>query len=516
MSHRAIAACAVALSACGGSSSGPPNTIPTGCLADADCKDATLVCCASAGYSCVTSAQCPAASATSCSSAASIVSGGTISAPQPPAGACMKPVKPSALPGGQVQAFGTRTVGDSVSFNVPPGTGSVTLVEQAVDAGATVVFQGHVIENSAIPLNVITPDGIRIYDDNTCCDADGGDPSAQYPVYFGGGGPSTLALTIPNAAIALSAEYRDGGLPSGTWRMTVNDYARECANDPSCTDGGSTAGTYDVTVLTKPGLPTSGALDVGLYLVATSSAFNNTTAPASPAIQRFVQTLSSYYAQVGVCVRKVTVYDVPAWAENQYGSNVDADKTGPCSALDQMLTLSQPANALNFFLVQSITASSLGAGQQVVGIDGTIPGPATIGGTIHSGAAVSLADLGSVGCTGSVDMTSCGPDRVAYIAAHEGGHFMGLFHTSESSGEFFDPLTDTGTCRCETCAPATKVGSCTRDGTGTQVLPQNCRRTDGTCGGGDDLMFWLFDSSSAPGKLSPQQGQVMRLNPVVQ
>jgi hypothetical protein len=379
-----------------------------------------------------------------------------------------------------------------------------------------VVFQGHVIENSAIPLNVTVPDGTKIYDDNTCCDADGGDPSAQYPVYFGGGGSSTLALTIPNATTLLSAEYRDGGLPAGTWKMTVNDYAKECASDPSCTDGGSTAGTYDVTVLTKPGQPTSGALDIGLYLVATSPGFNNTTAPASPAVQRLVSTLSSIYAQVGICVRTVTVYDVPTWAEDQYGSNVDADKTGPCSALDQMFTLSQGGNALDLFLVQSITASSLGAGQTVVGVDGTIPGPATIGGTIHSGAAVSLADLGSAGCSGPVDVGRCGPDLVAYIAAHEGGHYMGLFHTSESSGEFFDPLTDTPTCRCETCASPSKVSGCSRDASGTQVLPQDCRRRDGSCGGGDDLMFWLFDPSNAPGRLSPQQGQVMRLNPVVQ
>ena len=513
MSHRAIAACAAALFACGGCGS-PANTISTGCLADADCKDPGLVCCASTGYSCVAAGQCPAASATTCAAAANIVSGRTVSAPQPPAGVCMKPVKPSALAGGQVQALGTYRVGDLVRFSVAAGTGSVTLVEQAVDAGALVVFQGHVIENTAVPLNVTTPDGTKIYDDNTCCDADGGDPSQQYPVYFGGGGPNTLALTIPNATTLLSAEYRDGGLPPGTWTMTVNDYAKECVGDPNCTDGGSANGTYDVTVLTKQGLPTSGALDVSLYLVAATPGLNNTTAPANPAIQRFVQTLSSYYAQVGICVRTVTVYDVPTWAQDAYGSNIDADKTSPCSALDQMFTLSQPGNALNFFMVQSIT-SSLNNGQQVVGIDGTIPGPSSIGGTIHSGAAVSLADLGSTGCTGPIAVSKCGPDSVAYIAAHEGGHFMGLFHTSESSGEFFDPLTDTRTCRCETCVAPSKVASCTRDGTGPQVLPTNCRRVDGTCGGGDDLMFWIFDQS-AQGKLSPQQGQVMRLNPVVQ
>ncbi len=506
------AACAFALACSGCSSNDNPRI---GCLGDGDCKDPALVCCAATGYSCVAAGACPAASATTCAAAANIVPGGTVSAPEPPAGACMKSVKPSALAAGQVQAFGTHRVGDSVTFTVPAGTGSVTLVEQAVDAGPSVVFQGRVIENSAVPLDVTTPDGTKIYDDLTCCDADGGDPSRQYPVYFGGGGSSTLALTIPNATALLSAVYRDGGgLPAGTWKMTVNDYASECVGDPTCTDGGSPNGTYDVTVLTRQGLPTSGALDVSLYLVASTSGLNNQTAPASPAIQRFVQTLSSYYAQVGICVRTVTVSDVPVWAQNAYGTHIDADRTSPCSALDQMFTLSKPGNALNLFMVQSITSTATG-GQQVVGIDGTIPGPSTIGGTIHSGAAVSIANLGSLGCSGAVDNSHCAPDNVAYIAAHEGGHFMGLFHTSESTGEFFDPLTDTATCRCETCVAASKVAGCNRDGSGPQVMALDCRKPDGTCGGGDDLMFWIFDDASQ-GKLSPQQGQVMRLNPVVQ
>lgn len=515
MNPRILAACAASvLIACSGGGGGRGPTIPTGCLSDSDCGDPAFVCCASASYKCVQAAQCGSASGT-CSAAANIVSGGTISAPQPPAGACMRDSKTSALAAAQVQSFPARKVGSQVSFNVPKGTGSVTLVEQAVDAGLSVVFNGQVIENSAVPLNVTTSDGLKIYDDNTCCDPDGGDPSRQYPVYFGGGGANTLALTMPNATTLLSAEYRDGGLPAGTWTMTVNDYASECVGQSSCTDGGSPNGTYDISVLTKPGLATTGQLDIGIYLVSTSSAaLNNTTAPSNPAIQRFVQTLTSFYAQVGICVRTVTVFDVPTWAQDKYGSGIDADKTGPCSALDQMFTLSQPGNALDFFMVQSIT-STLSGGQQVVGIDGTIPGPASIGGTVHSGAAVSLADLGTTGCAGPVSVKNCGPDSVAYIAAHEGGHYMGLFHTSEASGEYFDPLTDTGTCKCELCVAPTKAGSCSRDGNGVQVLPQNCRRTDGSCGGGDDLMFWIFDQS-ATGKLSAQQGQVMRLNPVVQ
>src|SRR3982751_1772247 len=36
---------------------------------------------------------------------------------------CRRPVDASALPSGEVQHFGTKTVGDIVSFTVPAGTG---------------------------------------------------------------------------------------------------------------------------------------------------------------------------------------------------------------------------------------------------------------------------------------------------------------------------------------------------------------------------------------------------------
>jgi hypothetical protein len=325
----------------------------------------------------------------------------------------------------------------------------------------------------------------------------------------------------------LSTTIDGGSLPSGSWKFIVNDYANECA-DPAagCSDGGVTTNTYDVTVLTRPGVAQQGTLDVAFYVVGNSTSLPNAAAAAvSPGVKRMISTLSGLYANAGICIRSVTFYDVQQWARDAYGTSISADNTGPCSALDQMFTLSLSSTSrpvLNFFLVQNISSSSKGGGGTVVGIDGTIPGPGAIGGTVHSGAAVSMADLGALDCGGGpVDLGNCGPDLTAYIAAHEGGHYFGLFHTTEAEGENFDPITDTLKCTCETCAPIATQKDCAIPGktpapATPSIVPASSCHASSACGGAQNLMFWQLNQSVSQGRISPQQAQIMRLNPAVQ
>jgi hypothetical protein len=311
----------------------------------------------------------------------------------------------------------------------------------------------------------------------------------------------------------------------GPWEFTVNDFALECKNPAHAAACGGSANqnsVYDVQVLLKPGLaPATGTVDVAFYYLTGVTSGKAAAAPTDPNFARMVRRLAELYAGAGLCLGNVSVYDLPDWAVTKFGGSLNADDGSPCGDLSQLFTLSAPGNQINFFLVNGFKSGSSGAPINVVGIDGTIPGPSSVGGAINSGAAVNGADLNATqSCGGAFDPTSCGPDEVAFIAAHEGGHFMGLYHTTEQLGDSFDPLSDTKTCSCDVCAPASSQANCSsRNPTATSptlMFNNYCVRTTTTpqCGGGENLMFWLLRPESN-GALSPQQGQVMRANPVV-
>jgi hypothetical protein len=179
---------------------------------------------------------------------------------------------------------------------------------------------------------------------------------------------------------------------------------------------------------------------------------------------------------------------------------------------------------MSLFLVNSLNSQQ--GGYTVVGQDGTIPGPASVGGTVASGALVSIANLtytvSPTACQGAVDLAGCGADLTAYIGAHETGHFLGLYHVTESFGTLFDPVKDTPVCACAACAPASQRANCFAGAVTSstyEVDNADCTRnlTDptSTCGGGDNLMFWLVDQVRSTGTLSAEQASIMRASPLV-
>jgi hypothetical protein len=455
----------------------------------------------------------------SCSAPTVTAAPSPVGPPTDPGSACSKPVGASALPAAQVQHFGTKTVGDTVTFNIPAGTASFSLVSQAVNASTSnVTFisggQNFTLPNSVVPEIVLQPNGAMFYNDNAALPAD---PSTALAVYQAVS-PSTGAFTAPNTTASLTAFA--AGVPAGNWSFKVSDFAAECASfgTAGCASGGSTSSTYDVTVVTRAAPPFPGTVDVAFYLVTTR--FTAASAVSNPGMQRMLSTLRTLYTRAGLCLGTVTFYDVPSWAKSKYATGVSADLTGPCDNLDQMFTLSLPGNTLNFFLVDNITQGTGGGVGTVVGIDGTIPAPSTIGGTVHSGAVVNAANIGAGVCGTSLDFNRCGDDEVAYITAHEGGHWMGLYHTTESFGSTFDPVADTGQCICTQCAPAASQAKCAANNptlppgqVPTQVTGPDYNK-GGSCDGAQYLMFWLIDSTSV-GNVSPQQGQIVRTNPVV-
>ncbi len=481
-----LAALALLLAACGGgSSSGPacPATCTLGCDADGNCLQ---------GLSCAVPVQ------TSTDLTA--------------------------------QRLGSHRVGDVVDFTVPPGTASVTIVEQAVKTVATVTYEGAALPNTAIPNWVKNPSGKIIYDDSPTATPDAAaNESAE--AFFASSSPVTGTLTIPDTTggLALAAS----GLPAGTWSLRVSDYAWECTWTENCA-GGTKESVYDVTVVTKPllngALPSSGVLDVVFWFVADSAdsdggvpgPLSESTAAADPDLVRLTGSLRSILADAGVTLGGVTFRDLPARVQQQYATGVDVSSSGACAELPQLLTYAGEGSALNVFLVSSFISTASG-GNDIVGIDGTIPGPATLPGTVASGVAVSVADLrhrsADPVCQGAPAYDwgglSCGADSTAYIVAHEAGHFLGLYHTTESGGDSFDPIADTGRCPCTSCAPLASRSTCgtaTSSAYGMRVA--DCNGSVTGCGGGDNLMFYLLDSG-AQATLTPQQRQVILANPLI-
>ena len=153
-------------------------------------------------------------------------------------------------------------------------------------------------------------------------------------------------------------------------------------------------------------------------------------------------------------------------------------------------------------------------GDTLAGIDGTIPGMATFNGTIAGGAIASIANLSSTSqCTAALS-PYCGPDFTALVAGHETGHFLGMYHPSEQTGDLFDPLADTASCVCALCETGAAAANCSDGGSPTLVSNDVCAGATQECGGADLLMFWLLTPSSH-GDMTPQQGAVMRANPLI-
>jgi hypothetical protein len=479
------------------------------CGGNSDCANG-YVCCAALGNVCTPQTRCTGVvpvdtgSTLSCPPR-SVVNGGAIVSGQP--SSCRKPVVNVSFPNAQVQVFGAQTVGTTIAFTVPAGTGTITILQQVVDAGApdSVTLPQPIgpVPNGAVPFKVLGPDGGVFFDDDAQLPAD----LSRQEVVPGVPEPASAAMTFPNTTQALS--HQASGYPAGQWSLIVNDVAFECFNhDPTvagCT-GGASGQQYDIQIVTRPAARSTGTVDLGLYLVTQQWTAASAIADADGSWTRFLDALAGIYAKAGLCLGKVTFYDPPIWAKNAYSQSILATDLSPCGLLDQMFTLSQPGGEVPLFFVDRIRAS-VQAGGVILGIDGAIPGPAGAGGTVHSGALVNVADLTTAGCGGTPGYTTCGSDSVAYIAAHEGGHFLGLFHTTEHDGSFFDPLDDTPQCASSCDLPPVDGfvdgSECGDDSSNTH-----------SCGGADYLMFWLLNEGSR-GTLSPQQSGIMRANPVI-
>jgi len=187
-----------------------------------------------------------------------------------------------------------------------------------------------------------------------------------------------------------------------------------------------------IHVKVLPDLPQSGVLDLNLYFTG-AQGLQAANAPTDSNMQRVIEDVADIFSSVGVSIGKLTYNDVPT------AFQVIESVTGPDSDLMDLFSQSrgQTNNALNLFLVNELKMPGpMGGFGVILGVSGGVPGPPLSQGTWRSGVAIVIRSV--PGAPAAIDTTM----------AHEMGHFLGLFHTSEQNmGGYIpaihDPLPDT-------------------------------------------------------------------------
>ncbi|NUN16109.1 MAG: hypothetical protein HUU55_20985 [Myxococcales bacterium] len=217
----------------------------------------------------------------------------------------------------------------------------------------------------------------------------------------------TYAVTVPNTPLI----DHKGGLY--TFRFFGVDTSTR----------GTPRGPAHVRAIIKKASPPPGPAKVDVHFYFTGAGgYSAGSAPNSPEFIWAVEDMRNKLETGGVTLGKLTY------------TNVDPDlavvetSSGPGSDLGQLFAHSQQSGreGIHIFFVDELlqTGGGWGGSGLVLGISGGIPGPPLTTGTFSSGIAV-LANKWYLSQLGGI---------LGGTMAHETGHYLGLYHSTESSG----------------------------------------------------------------------------------
>lgn len=158
------------------------------------------------------------------------------------------------------------------------------------------------------------------------------------------------------------------------------------------------------------------------------------------ALDRAVEWVNNLYAPRGVRILDYSI--TPITLPNP---NFDVSETATVMGqIDDVLAQARKAGSARQDSVHVVVVHSIG-GSEPSGYSMGLPGPFDAD---RSNAAVLVSTSAYTDFEGFLDV-----EGMASTVAHEVGHYLGLYHTSESSGNQHDPIPDTPTCDGGGCSP---------------------------------------------------------------
>jgi hypothetical protein len=235
---------------------------------------------------------------------------------------------------------------------------------------------------------------------------------------------------------------------------------------------------------------TNDQVSIALRTGSTPSAATTTIQPyitgttwSAGDISAALSVMSSIYSANGITL---TINDTITISDTQYEAVSETFTNSTTSALvSQGVT-----EGVNLFFIKDYSDS------ESMGNAAGIPGSMGIANS-WNGVLISLA--------AHVSGSTLKSQLLGETAAHEMGHQLGLFHTTEPGGTVFDILTDTAECL-----------NSTKDFDGNEKM--SAEECEGY--GGDNVMFWTpwNPSSRSAGKkqetLSSHQQHVLKYSPI--
>jgi hypothetical protein len=327
----------------------------------------------------------------------------------------------------------------SISIDVTPGTASFSIVAKPANDGR-ILFGRLTAPNGSTLLDALDPTNSPM----------------RVPIR---GFPGTFSLIYPSSP---RLPLLPGRYELLLWGQGMNSVK------------------VDVLRKRQTGVVEGGSIPV-VFWFTKQDILNAATAQTNAGFQSVIKIFSDIYASVGIKMGPFIYRDLPPGAAEKYAV-IDSE----LDLIPGLFALADQSNdiALNFFMVEQF---ALEGGFTLLGVAGGIPGPPAFPGLGKSGVAVALGTVGA-------DMA-----QLAETMAHEAGHYFGLFHTTERTGDSHDPLLDTPECPASNDRNNDDV-----------VTSSECRNN-----GADNLMFWAA-SDQPQRKLTGDQRFVLFRNPSVQ